>query len=103
MEIDFTPRFHQIGEAKKNNLFIEERPKKERHTSKNLSTIKQLRHKCYKKVNKHKRFKSYKHVNNILSQKFILRNDFDKEHCKMFLKEKYECLEEPILFDEICI
>ena len=84
MEMDFTPRFNQIGEAKKNNLFIEERPKKERYTSKNLSTIKQLRHKYNKKVKKHKRFKSYKNVNNILNQKFILRNDFDKEHSNCF-------------------
>ena len=102
MEMDFTPRFNKIGETKM-DLFVEEKKKKERHTCKNLSTIKKLKHKCNKKDIKHKRNLSISNINNFLCHKFILRNDFDKKHSKMFLKEKYECMEEPILFDEICI
>ncbi len=102
MEMEFTPRFNKIGESEK-NLFIKEKRKKGRHTSKNLSNIKKLKHKCNKKGKKHERNQSNININTFLNQKFILRNDFDKEHSQMFLKEKYECMEEPILFDEICI
>ena len=105
MEMEFTPRFNKIGESEK-NLFIKEKRKKERHASKKLSNIKKLKHKCNKKgKKKHKRNQSNININinTFLNQKFILRNDFDKEHSKMFLKEKYECMEEPILLDEICI
>ena len=59
MEMEFTPRFNKIGETEM-NLYIEEKTKKERHTSKNLSNIKKLKHKCNKKVKKHKRIKSKK-------------------------------------------
>mgnify|MGYP007104131993 CR=1 FL=1 len=47
--------------------------------------------------------KSAKTVNILtVKNKFILRNDFDRKHSKQFLEEKYEMLEKPILFDEIC-
>ena len=36
-----------------------------------------------------------------MKKKFLMRNDFDKKHCKQFLKEKKLMLEKPILFDEI--
>ena len=33
--------------------------------------------------------------------KFKIRNDFDRKHCKEFLKEKYKCLESINLNDTI--
>ena len=110
MDVEFTPRFNWIDSAKKNLLDLEDKKKRKGYTSKNLSNYKNL---YKKKIKNHKRCKSSKcnkaSINNIniitknkLKEKFILRNDFDKEHCKIFLKEKFLYLEKPILYDEIC-
>ena len=104
MEVEFTPRFSNIIGDSRMNIFIEEKRKKKRHTSENVSNFKTLlKQKSNKKVKNREKSKSNKNINNILNQKFILRNDYDKEHCKRFLKEKYVCMEKPKLIDEICI
>ena len=112
MDVEFTPRFHKIGSSRLDLMIIEETSKirNMRNTNKNLSKYKSIKSKSCKKVKTHKSCKtcklddlrSFENQFN-LRHKFCLRNDFDKEHCKIFLKEKYLCLEKPILFDEICI
>ena len=111
MEIEFTPRFHKIGSSRLDLMIIEETSKIRKNTSKNLSKYKNIiKSKSCKKVNTNKSCKTF-NIDDLRSienqfnsrHKFFLRNDFDKEHCKIFLKEKYLCLEKPILFDEICI
>ena len=108
MEVEFTPRFHKIGSSRLDLMIIEETSKRKKNTSKNVSRFKNIikSKSCIKKENKS--YNSFDDLRNIesrfnLRHKFYLRNDFDKEHCKIFLKEKYLCLEKPILFDEICI
>ena len=111
MEVEFTPRFHKIGSSRLDLMIVEEISKKRKNTSKNVSKFKNiLKSKSCKKVKTKNSCKSFNigELRNIENQfnskhKFFLRNDFDKENCKIFLKEKYLCLEKPILFDEICI
>ena len=110
MEVEFTPRFHKIGSSRLDLMIIEETSKRKKNTSKNVSRFKNIikSKSCIKKENKSCKSFNIDDLRNIesrfnLRHKFYLRNDFDKEHCKIFLKEKYLCLEKPILFDEICI
>ena len=120
-KVEFTPRFHKISNK---SLVKEDQPDKKIQTCKNVSKFKRKSHKSNKSnkssiSNKsHKSRKSRKSnaksmdrvtrksakTVNILTvkNKFILRNDFDRKHSKQFLEEKYEMLEKPILFDEIC-
>ena len=111
MEVEFTPRFHKIGSSRLDLMIIEETSKKRKNTSKNVSRFNNMiKSKSCTKVKTKNSCKSFniEDLRNIENQfnsrhKFFLRNDFDREHCKIFLKEKYLCLEKPILFDEICI
>ena len=110
MEVEFTPRFHKIGSSRLDLMIIEETSKKRKNTSKNVSKFKNFFNSksCNKEANNCCKSINKDDIRNIesrfnLRNKFFLRNDFDKEHCKIFLKEKYLCLEKPILFDEICI
>lgn len=51
---------------------------------------------------KKEKHKHHKHSKiNLVSEQFVLRNDFDSSHVKKFLKDKFKCLEPIILSDEI--
>ena len=107
MEEVITPRFHNIGESRKNLKILKENSKKRRNSVEHASNMKALKNKSKKKnkkceKNKKKRINDVKSINSIFFHNFILRNDFDKDHCKKFLKEKLVYMEKPKLFDEIC-
>ena len=107
MEEEITPRFHKIGESRKNLNLMKEESKKRRNSVEHLSKRKILKNKGNKKAKFSEKSKKIKidevnDINCIFLHKFILHNDFDKEHCKKFLKEKHVYMEKPILFDEIC-
>ena len=109
MELEITPRFHVIDPnekiIKKNEI-----TKRKRHTSKSLHKFKSKSLIIFRN-NKSSKSIQIGDNNNIyifenkfnFNKKFILRNDFDKNHCKKFLREKFLMLEEPILIDEIYI
>ena len=106
MEELVTPRFHKIGESRKNLKLIKEKSKKRRHSIEEISKIKNLKNKSVNKAKKNEKIKSIKiddikNINSIFLHKFILRNDFDKAHCRKFLKEKHMYMEKSKFFDEI--
>ena len=107
MEEVATPRFHIIGESRKNLKQIKEKSKKRRRSVEHVSNKKSLRNKSNKKAKNSEKIKEirindYKNINSIFFHKFKLHNDFDKEHCKKFLKEKHVYMEKPKFFEEIC-
>ena len=104
--VEITPRFHIIGSSKNNLIVIEKKHKKKKLTSENVSKFKSRTHSKHKNKNP-KSSKTFKNADNkiesiLFNKKFLLRNDFDRKHCKKFLKEKLLMLEKPILYDEIC-
>ena len=107
MEVVVTPRFHKIGESRKNLKLLKEKSKKRRHSVEYVANIKKLKNKSKKKAKNSEKIKDIrindiKSINNIFFHKFILRNDFDQDHCIKFLKEKHVYMEKPKFFEEIC-
>ena len=106
-ELLVTPRFHKIGESRKNLKILKEKSKRRRHSVEYAVKITKFKNKSKKNDKNSEKIKNIrindvKSLNNIFFHKFILRNDFDQDHCKKFLKEKHVCMEKPKLFDEIC-
>ena len=107
MEETFTPRFYNIGESRKNLRLIKEKSKKKRHSVEQISNVRKLKYRSSKKAKNSEKIKSIKindvkNLKSLFLPKFILRNDFDKDHCRKFLKEKHKYMEKPKLYDEIC-
>ena len=110
MEVVVTPRFHKIGESRKNLKLLKEKSKKRRHSVEYVTNIKKFKNKSKKKAKNSEKIKKIKKIrindvkstNSIFFHKFILRNDFDQDHCIKFLKEKNVYMEKPKFFDEIC-
>ena len=107
MEVVVTPRFHKIGESRKNLKLLKEESKKRRHSVEYVTNIKKFKNKSKKKAKNSEKIKKIrindvKSTNSIFFHKFILRNDFDQDHCIKFLKEKNVYMEKPKFFDEIC-
>ena len=107
MEVVVTPRFHKIGESRKNLKLLKEKSKKRRHSVEYVANIKKFKNKSKKKTKNSEKIKKIrindvKSTNSIFFHKFVLRNDFDQDHCIKFLKEKNVYMEKPKFFDEIC-
>ena len=110
-EIKVTPRFRDIGSSKNNLLVVvkDDIIGKKISTCKNVSKFKRISKSSNKSNGRKSRKSLQTQKNDIKSflkainmkKKFLMRNDFDKKHCKQFLKEKKLMLEKPILFDEI--
>mgnify|MGYP003571528806 CR=1 FL=1 len=105
MEEVVTPRFHKIRESRKDLKLIKEKSKKRRHSAEHISNKQKLNIKSSKKAKNSEKIKRIKleesKNNSLFFHQFIFRNDFDKDHCKIFLKEKHLNMEKPVLLDEI--
>ena len=105
--MEITPRFHELGSSKKNNNMIDFNTNKKSNSSEILE-IYENENKC-SEVKIHISNKTDFTSNDIIcflkafnsNKKFLIRNDFDKNNSKKFLKDKFITLEKPILVDEI--